>query len=116
MVFFTRKVPNIRRFSYLVILALVYYAPGEAQRVRTVELNQGWSKSEVQFYHHATEGTDLAPLDFFLNLPDPAKPGTRFIEKLTKEYGFIPSEGSTADPHGLPVGLAVDERPTKYQD
>jgi cytochrome c5 len=104
------------RASCFVVLAAACGDQAIAQKATTVQLNQGWSKDETQFYHHATEGANLAPLDFFLNLPDPAKPGSRFIAKLTKEYGFIPSEESSANPHGLPVGLAVDDRPAKYKD
>ena len=89
-------------------------APSRAPQV--VQLNQGWSEREAWFYNHANEGTNLAPLDFFLNLPDPAKPGSKFVDKLTNDYGFIPSEKSSFNPHGLPVGFAIDERPASFGD
>ena len=82
-------------------------APG----VQTVQLNQGWSEREAAFYNHANEGTNLAPLDFVINLPDVAKPGSKFVDTLTSAYGFIPSPASATNPTGLPVGFAVDERP-----
>jgi hypothetical protein len=81
-----------------------------------VQLNQGWSEREAEFYNHASEGTNLAPLEFVLHLPDPAKPGSRFVDKLSKDYGFIPSEKSRSNPHGFPVGFAIDERPTSFGD
>ena len=76
-----------------------------------VQLDQGWSAHEIKFYAHATEGTNLAPLDFVLHLPDPAKPDRLFIDRLTTEYGMIPSPKSEMNPHGLPVGFAIDKRP-----
>jgi mono/diheme cytochrome c family protein len=80
-----------------------------ARPARTVQLNQGWSAREVQFFNHSTEGTNLAPLDFVLHLPG-------FVAKMSKDYGFIPSEKADLNPHGLPVGFAIDERPKKLGD
>jgi len=81
-----------------------------------LQLNQGWSEHEIEFYEHATEGTNLAPLDFVLNLPDPVAPQARFIDRLSTAYGFIPSPKSTFNPYGLPVGFAIDERPASFGD
>ncbi len=85
--------------------------PAAARPPQIVQLNQGWSEREAEFYAHADEGTNLAPLDFLVNLPDPAKPGARFVDKLTTDYGFIASDKSAANPQGLPVGFSVDARP-----
>lgn len=49
-------------------------------------------------------------------LPDPKRPGHRFLEDLDRRYGFIPSPASQANPQGLPVGLAVDPRPVRFGD
>ena len=83
--------------------------PAAARPPQIVQLNQGWSEREAEFYAHADEGTNLAPLDFLVNLPDPAKPGARFIDKLTTDYGFIASDKSASNPQGLPVGFTVDD-------
>jgi hypothetical protein len=88
----------------------------EPRQPQLVQLNQGWSEREIQFYYHASEGTNLAPLEFFLNLPDPGKVGSRFVDKLSNFYGFVPAEKSVLNPLGLPVGLAVDERPSGNGD
>src|SRR5258706_16444632 len=77
---------------------------------QVVQLNQGWSEREAGLYYHANEGMNLAPVEFLLNLPDPAKAGTRFVDKLSNDYGFIPSDKSATNPYGLPVGFAVDDR------
>ncbi len=83
---------------------------------RVAQLNQGWSKQEVQFYNYASEGTNLAPLDFVLNLPDPKTPGSKFIDNLSSEYGFIPGKKSALNPYQLPVGFTIDERTKKFGD
>jgi hypothetical protein len=81
-----------------------------------VQLNQGWSEREVQFYNHANEGTNIAPLEFLLHLPDPTARGSKFIDRLADDYGFIPSAPSSSNPHGLPIGFAIDERPATFGD
>ena len=94
-------------------------APPEAPSAappRVVQLNQGWSEREAQFYNHADEGTNIAPIDFLLNLPDPARRGSKFVDSLVAEYGFIPSPRSEFNPHRLPVGFAIDERPVEFGD
>lgn len=81
-----------------------------------VDLQQGWRPEEIDLYHHTVEGTNLAPLELALHLPDPKRPGHRFLEDLDKRYGFIPSPVSSANPYGLPVGFAIDPRPQRFGD
>ena len=81
-----------------------------------VDLQQGWRPEEVDLYAHRSEGTNLAPLELALALPDPRRPGHRFLEDLADRYGFIAAERSGSNPHALPVGLAVDARPERYGD
>ena len=83
---------------------------------QVAQLNQGWSKQEVQFYNYASEGTNLGPLDFVLNLPDTQNPESKFIDKLSSEYGFIPGKKSDLNPYQLPVGFAIDRRPVAFGD
>jgi hypothetical protein len=90
--------------------------PEEVPTTHALQLNQGWSHAEASFYQHANEGTNLAPRDFLLNLPDPFAPDARFLDRLTRDYGFIPSPASLFNPDALPVGLSVDERPEAAGD
>jgi hypothetical protein len=99
-----------------VLISAACTAPEAPRAPEVVELNQGWSDREAAFYGHANEGTNLAPLEFLLNLPDAAKPGSKFVDKLSKEYGFIPSAKSMFNPRGLPIGFAIDDRPTSFGD
>jgi mono/diheme cytochrome c family protein len=98
-------------------ICLVVLCPGAAWASdRVIDLQQGWRPEEVDLYHHTSEGTNLAPLELALHLPDPKRPGHRFLEDLDKRYGFIASPVSSSNPHGLPVGLAVDPRPQRFGD
>lgn len=81
-----------------------------------IQLNQGWSRAEVELYNHSTEGTNLAPLEFFLSLPDPENPLQKFSSRLVSRYGFIASEKSPLNDHGLPIGFATDPRPQAFGD
>jgi mono/diheme cytochrome c family protein len=93
--------------------ALAATAPAAAP---VVDLQQGWRPEEAELYNHTSEGTNLAPLELALKLPDPTRPGHRFLEDLEQRYGFIPSPPSERNPHGLPVGLAIDPRPQRFGD
>ncbi|BAQ67148.1 di-heme-cytochrome C peroxidase [Geminocystis sp. NIES-3709] len=103
-------------FIFGLSLCLIYSEAFANVKPQVAELNQGWSEQEVQFYNHASEGTNLAPLEFVLNLPDPKAPDSKFIDKLSSEYGFIPSNKSELNPYQLPVGFAIDKRPVKFGD
>jgi mono/diheme cytochrome c family protein len=112
-----------RRATTLVACACIAACAGtpsaptpSATPATPLQLNQGWSAPEIEFYEHASEGTNLAPLEFVLALPDPAARQARFVDRLAAAYGFIPSPVSALNPHGLPVGFAIDERPTAFGD
>lgn len=102
-------------FLSILIGMLAATAPALAQD-SLANLNQGWSDEEIEIYNHSSEGTNLAPLDFVLHLPDPQRPGKRFLQDLASRYGFIPGKPSSANPEGLPVGFAIDRRPEAFGD
>lgn len=108
------KVMLLRFGSIATILVLLIL--GIPARGLVAQANQGWSAEEIDFYHHATEGTNLAPLSFVLNLPDPTGEFEHFTDRLVPEYGFVPGKQSTLNPHGLPAGFAIDNRPSKFGD
>jgi hypothetical protein len=89
--------------------------PADSNKVKRVELNQGWSKDEIAFYYHASEGTFLAPLEFALQLPNPKEPDAKFLDTLAR-YGFIEDKEGPINSHRLPVGLAEDSRPKAFGD
>ncbi len=103
-------------FGASIALGLMAPAAAWAGAAPVVDLQQGWRPEEIDLYHHTSEGTNLAPLELALPLPDPNRPGHRFLEGLDQRYGFIPSPASATNPHSLPVGLAVDPRPKSFGD
>ena len=106
------------RFFLVLCFSLCILCDGASanEEVKVAELNQGWSQQEIQFYNHASEGSNIAPLEFVLNLPDSANSDSKFIEKISSRYGFIPDQQSDLNPYGLPIGLAVDQRPMGVGD
>lgn len=101
----------------LISLGIVTSSPELAWAARSaIDLQQGWRPQEVELYHHRSSGINLAPLELALALPDPDRPGHHFLERLVERYGFIASAPSALNPHGLPVGLAVDPRPQRFGD
>jgi hypothetical protein len=116
-----------RRLLVVALLLLALALPGLAlappalaaiasAAAPVVDLQQGWRPEEAELYNHTSEGTNLAPLELALKLPDAARPGHHFLEDLEQRYGFIPSPQSERNPHGLPVGLAIDPRPQRFGD
>lgn len=98
-----------------IALSLGSAAPAWAGEA-VVDLRQGWRPEEIDLYHHTSEGTNLAPLELALHLPDPQRPGHRFLDDLDQRYGFIASAVSASNPYGLPVGFAIDPRPQAFGD
>lgn len=69
---------------------------------------QGWGASERELYHYTSQGTVLAPLDWFRALERPGQTGGLFSDpEYLEGFGFIQEPVSRRNPHGLPIGLAV---------
>ncbi|TCH99895.1 hypothetical protein EJV46_04310 [Roseococcus sp. SYP-B2431] len=75
---------------------------------------QNWTEDQRAWFYHASQGTRLMPLAWFLALEQPGvslvgSPRFAAPEYLAR-FGFLPDPVSTANPHGLPVGFAPDDR------
>lgn len=69
---------------------------------------QGWGPAERDLYHYTSQGTVLAPLDWFRSLERPGQaPGMFSDPEYLEGFGFIYESASPRNPFGLPVGLAV---------
>lgn len=83
-----------------------------------IDLQQGWRPEEIDLYHHTSEGTNLAPLELALHLPDPRRPGHRFLEgfegaiEVRIEGGQVHQAGRTEQVEELlpQAGDGGDER------
>lgn len=75
---------------------------------------QNWTDAQRNWFYHASQGTRIMPLAWFLALEQPGVSLTgssRFASaEYMARYGFLPAPVSAANPHGLPVGFAPDDR------
>jgi hypothetical protein len=78
--------------------------------------NPGWKVGEAQWFHHADQGTKVLHYNWFLALDQPelsvlSTPGKFSDPKYLQRFGFIPSrEDPRMNPHGLPVGFAINPK------
>ncbi|MFC7739147.1 di-heme-cytochrome C peroxidase [Roseomonas sp. GCM10028921] len=75
---------------------------------------QNWTDAQRRWFYHASQGTRLMPLAWFLALEQPELSLTGAPRFAAPEYlarfGFLPDPPSAANPQGLPVGFAPDDR------
>ena len=85
--------------QYLLILSLIfslgfYMAPGHASKNETIEASQGWSQAQRNFYRHASQGTVVNNLQWFMALE---KAGSQTLISASgnlASLGFIKSVGA----------------------
>ena len=79
----------------------------------------GWQVGQSQWFHHADQGTKVLNYDWFLALQQPelsvfTRPGKFSDPQYLQRFGFIPSSpDKEMNPHGLPVGFAIN---LKFQE
>lgn len=75
----------------------------------------GWGVGQTQWFHHASQGTRLLRLEWFVALEQPeisvfSTPGLFHESSYLERFGFLSSEKDPAyNPHGLPIGFAVEK-------
>ena len=78
-----------------------------------VMLDQNWTNEQRDQFHHTPQGTRLLPADWFMALEQPCLSPFgcgRFSDPAyLSRFGFIPSATSELNPHGLPIGFAIDK-------
>jgi hypothetical protein len=91
----------------LIISLLFYMAPGHASKNVTIQAAQGWSQAQRNFYRHASQGTVVNNLQWFMAL-EKAGSQTLISDSVNlASLGFIKSSKSTLNPLALPIGFAV---------
>lgn len=108
--------------ALLLTTALGGAGPSQLASTRVEYLRQNWGEQERQWFYHASQGTRLLPMAWFLALEQPRSdpseaPPFSDPEHLAR-FGFLPDPVSpTLNPHGLPVGFAEDRgEPPKAGD
>jgi mono/diheme cytochrome c family protein len=69
---------------------------------------QGWSPADSLWFYTTTQGSDLLPYDFFMELQDPATGKLFRSEDNLYYYGYLPQTSTRHNPDALPVGFAKD--------
>jgi len=79
-------------------------------------LDQGWSDAERAWWYTASQGSRLLPLDWALALEMPDSELKFFGPENMAALGYLANPVSDANPHGLPLGFAVDFDPSSGAD
>ena len=83
-------------------------APSHASKKHvTIQAAQGWSEAQRNFYRHASQGTVVNNLQWFMALEKAGSQTLISDSGNLASLGFIKSSKSTLNPLGLPIGFAV---------
>ncbi len=71
-------------------------------------LEQGWDEADSLWFYNTTQGSNLLPYDFFLDLEQAdSEQLFRSSENLNR-YRYLPQKPTYSNPDGLPVGMTRD--------
>src|ERR1700710_189927 len=73
-----------------------------------VNLNQGWSEADQNFFWYGSQGSRLLPYDWFLALEQASSSEPFRSDESLGRFRFLLAKSSSANPDGLPVGFALD--------
>ena len=74
----------------------------------TAQTWQGWTPEQSMWYYNTTQGSDLLPYDFFLELEQKnSKELFRSVANVD-EYRYIAQKQTDSNPDGLPLGFVKD--------
>ena len=77
-----------------------------AQQTR-VNIEQGWSNAERQWWYNVSQGSRLLPESWLMALEQPDATGLFLDAAHVSKFGYIPRPGADGKP-GLPIGFARD--------
>jgi len=86
----------------------VYPSP-EFDDWETAKTWQGWTPEQSMWYYNATQGSDLLPYDFFLELEQIDSNELFRAAKNVDYYRYIAQKETLSNPDGLPLGFVKDE-------
>ena len=100
---------------WLITLAFLGSTAGIAQAAKsygatgeTVWLEQGWSPFDRDWYYFQTQGAEIMPYEFFINLEQADSEALFRDHAHLNELGFTPLPPSPSNPDGLPMGFTRD--------
>ncbi len=71
-------------------------------------LDQGWDNDDSMWFYYITQGSNLVPYDFFLELEQANSTELFRSDANILAYRYLPQVESELNPDGLPVGMARD--------
>lgn len=75
---------------------------------QTTYLDQGWSAQDSLWFYNATQGSNLLPYDFFLELEQADQSSLFRDSDNMNAYRYLAQTATFSNPDGLPVGMAKD--------
>lgn len=75
-------------------------------------LQQGWEADDSLWFYSTTQGSNLLPYDFFLELEQATSQALFRSPDNINKYRYLVQKPTFSNPEGLPVGMAKDS----YQD
>ncbi|MDN3639206.1 di-heme-cytochrome C peroxidase [Simiduia curdlanivorans] len=71
-------------------------------------LEQGWGNRERLWFYNTSQGSNLLPMSFALNLKHVDDQQPFFAPAHILRYRYLPQQVSSSNPYGLPVGMTLD--------
>ena len=72
-------------------------------------LSQNWSDEVADEFYHASQGSQLIPLKWFLSLEQPNSETLFLDPAFVQSFGFMPrSKGTARNADGLPIGFSYE--------
>lgn len=71
-------------------------------------LDQNWPSGESVWFYTATQGSNLLPYSFFLNLEQPGNSDLFRDNKYINKFRYLTQHTSMRNPEGLPIGIVKD--------
>ncbi len=70
--------------------------------------DQGWDPADSLWFYTTTQGSNLLPYDFFLELEQEGKTELFRANENLNRYRYLPQKVTFSNPDGLPVGFVRD--------
>jgi len=96
----------------LAVLAVVIEAnttlPAPVKLYDLVYLNQKWTTDQRQWFYHTSQGSQLMPYSWFVNLEQSDNDKLFLDPSYLSQFRMIPDPNPVSNPDHLPVGFAKD--------
>ncbi len=79
------------------------------QFLSVLYLDQGWSEADSLWFYNTSQGSNLLPYSFFLELEQSRTTALFRSNENISRYGYLPQRATISNPDGLPVGMVRDE-------